>query len=68
MKTTTPVVVNPDFQRVLTDNSLSIIRVLSELLYRENNYSSLISVNRIGLDEEQQSIVKSKLIEHVNNL
>ena len=48
---------------------LNVIRSLQELLYRESYYGiHTVVQNRLGLTEDEQSIVKTKLIEYINRL
>jgi len=48
---------------------LNVIRSLQELLHRESYYGMHTVVqNRLGLTEDEQSIIKTKLIEYINRL
>jgi hypothetical protein len=59
----------PVVSQIHPEVTLNVIRSLQELLYRESYYGiHTVVQNRLGLNEDEQNIVKTKLIEYINKL
>lgn len=68
MKMTNQEMQEREYLRMSQELKLSTIRTLQDLLYKETDWSTNQTSNRIGLSEDEQKVVKSKLIEQVKSL
>jgi hypothetical protein len=53
------------------EHNINVIRSLQDLLYQDTSYSAYnvsIPYNRLGLNDDEQQIIKDKLIEYINKL
>jgi hypothetical protein len=66
LKATPPEVVNTN-----PEHNINVIRSLQDLLYQDTSYRAYnvsIPYNRLGLNDDEQQIIKDKLIEYINKL
>lgn len=73
MKSKTPTLKNqpPEVVNTNPEANLNVIRSLQDLLHQETSYSAYsvsIPYNRLGLNDDEQQIIKNKLIEYINKL
>ncbi len=55
-------------RRMEIDQTIQVIRTLTELLFKEQNYRTGVLSNRLGLSESEELPIKAKLVSLVNKL
>ncbi len=55
-------------KRMDVEQTIQSIRVLTDLLLKEQSYRTGTTLNRLGLSEKEESPIKAKLITLVNKL